>query len=249
MKKRIKRPVLQFDDKGEKQVETHQLGTEERALFEAKETRDKFLDEGKLPKEYLDLVRDLKEAVDDIRKREERTTARIYVPRLYETLREEGFSIEESREITVADVIDNGFWGYWSIIEYLPDEAKHAGRRRAGLRSAEERQKKGLALATPELRHMVAVKGAKALIKKHPGVMKKIGKVSGVLRTENAELKEEREEIKNQLEELKQTSVALPHRFVLGIVEIQDIVELSKTHKKIELELKTPTRVRILTHN
>jgi hypothetical protein len=74
--------------------------------------------------------------------------ARKHVPEMWNELMAAGFNKEDAREEMVKDI--GGRWGEWSIIKFLPKEAKHQGHRLGGLVSAEGRKKRKLEQARQE---------------------------------------------------------------------------------------------------
>jgi hypothetical protein len=82
----------------------------------------------------------LKETLESLDHSEK--TAKETIPKMYYELKEQGFDRLEARAIMKEDFGEK--WSRWSLVKFLPEEAKDQGRRRGGLKSAEEREKKRL---------------------------------------------------------------------------------------------------------
>jgi hypothetical protein len=84
---------------------------------------------------YNQLLNETLEASDHMKKTAERT-----IPEMWYELIALGFNKDEARQEVEKDLQKSGKWGPWSIIKFLPDEAKVQGRRIGGWASAGARE-------------------------------------------------------------------------------------------------------------
>jgi hypothetical protein len=70
-------------------------------------------------------------------------TAKETLPKMWDELHKvQGIERSKARAMMQEDFGER--WGRWSLVKFLPEEAKHPGRRKGGLKSAEGREKRRL---------------------------------------------------------------------------------------------------------